>query len=270
MVIIAHSQGAAVAHKLLRGECAPNVKGFVSVGSGIRKLHDLRSTRGAGQAQVSGWGNNSDELISRLVDFLERVAPGTQALRALAMTHPELAAVVSNRRFRIRPRAYSRFLVWTVPLAFLFGACAKVTESAPVAVLRRALIWALHLFDIELSPDTAWLSVVLGVALTFVLAYAWDWIFVHAAWAARNRHEVDRTLSSSKEPLLARDPRMWLWCLLQLLPSVVVVVLAGCVGISPLARYLVIGACVVIDCTFFVHLLSQHPHRRRSSPRSAG
>jgi hypothetical protein len=41
VVVIAHSQGAAVAHEMLRTRERPRVSLFVSLGSGLRKLHEI-------------------------------------------------------------------------------------------------------------------------------------------------------------------------------------------------------------------------------------
>jgi hypothetical protein len=52
VVVIAHSQGAAVAHMALREDPPPQVRRLVTVGSGLGKLYELRALMASGQSAL--------------------------------------------------------------------------------------------------------------------------------------------------------------------------------------------------------------------------
>jgi hypothetical protein len=57
LVVVAHSQGAALVHEVLRDSPEPHVNLFLSVGSAVRRLAEFRQLREAksGPWQLSGW-----------------------------------------------------------------------------------------------------------------------------------------------------------------------------------------------------------------------
>ena len=75
MVVIAHSQGAAIAHEVLRQSAPDNLSMFITVGSGLEKLHFLREVVISRRGLIVAW------LIFPLA-----AAGGAMALSAISST----------------------------------------------------------------------------------------------------------------------------------------------------------------------------------------
>ncbi|MSU59223.1 MAG: hypothetical protein EXS35_13825 [Pedosphaera sp.] len=87
VVVVAHSQGAAVAHQALKKQPLPEVKRLITFGSGLSKLQDLRLT------ELSGGGGLIDAWLMLLCELV-LIVLGPGVLKAALSSNP--AAVVSQ------------------------------------------------------------------------------------------------------------------------------------------------------------------------------
>lgn len=368
VVVVAHSQGAAVAHEVLGDPRTDGVAAFVSVGAGIQKLHDLRHRRGTVAAQaamalrfcalaalvavfiawpavelmlalggvaglfivVSGWIDlpnptdgrpvraladgiawvdlfatldpvpngplrevagrvqptsiavhnqhsafgdhttyfaNTDEVISAIVRVLAKAAPDDAALAALAPDNATFELFARRRQGRVRPRAYSRFIVWTPPLTFLIAAHEWVLHHAAGHWCVRHTATLLDVFDIAL-PALAWLPEAVNVALLFAAAIAWDALVVGPAWSRWNANQSRKAVTDDHAGHVA-EPVFWGWCALQLAPAIALAVLAQDVCATSTAKTVACTLIGLLVATFIAQLVSQRAalttHRARGS-----
>lgn len=356
VVVVAHSQGAAVAHEVLGDPRTDGVAAFVSVGAGIQKLHDLRHRKGTGAAQlamlvrfvalaallgvvwawpdkvlmlalgglagvlilVSGWIDlpktaeqqpahalapgiawhdiyatldpvpngrlrevegtaqptslavhnqhsafgdhttyfaNTDEVVTAIVRVLAAVSPDDAALADLAPDDSTFQHIARNRQARVRPRAYSRFIVWTPPLILLLAAHDWLLANLPIAWCLRWMTSILDIFDTAL-PQWSWLSSAIGVVMLFGAAIFWDAAIVGPMWSRWNTNQVRAALTDG--PVHRRgDATFWFWCGLQLAPVLGLAVLAPFVCATPQSKVASCLLIVFLAGTFVAQLVTQ-------------